>query len=120
MLTHQKWFKTRLNRPETCYIYVIEGNEIPVGQVRFEHRSDCRWEIDFSVSPARRGERLGTHILSMAIKSFRGKHPAAMVYGQVKVDNKPSCRVFESLDFCEDLGAREETKIFALKLGQIE
>jgi len=97
--SHHTWFQQRLQDANSCHIYVIETEaEIPVGQVRFD-RSGEAWRIDFAIAPGLRRRRLGSRLLYSALKRLSEREPNAVVVGDVKMDNHPSRRVFESLGF---------------------
>lgn len=97
--SHHTWFQQRLRDADSCHIYVIETEaEIPIGQVRFE-RSGEAWRIDYAIAPDLRRRRLGRRLLYSALKRLSEREPNAVVFGDVKRDNHPSRRVFESLGF---------------------
>jgi len=101
--THQSWFQEKLAHPEDCQIIVAELSEgMPCGQVRFERDPDSTWFIDYSLAPEFRGLGLGRPLLNTALSFLCRSVPNAVVMGQVKIENVPSQRVFESLGFHRD------------------
>lgn len=97
--THRNWFRACLRDLESCRLYLVETEEsVPVGQVRFDH-ADQTWRIDYALAPHFRGRGLGRPLLAAALLKLREDEPGALVLGQVKDSNQPSCRVFESLGF---------------------
>jgi UDP-2,4-diacetamido-2,4,6-trideoxy-beta-L-altropyranose hydrolase len=95
---HHRWFQRRL-ASEACRIYMLETESgIPIGQVRFE-LEDERWVVDYSLASCFRGRGLGRAVLSAALSALTGEMGRISVMARVKVGNRPSCRVFESLSF---------------------
>ncbi|WP_353646346.1 UDP-2,4-diacetamido-2,4,6-trideoxy-beta-L-altropyranose hydrolase [Mesorhizobium sp. WSM2239] len=96
---HRAWFRARLRQPDYCVLYIIETiSGIPMGQVRFDRRSD-EWEISYCVAPLFRGRRVGQSMLEDAIRHLQKCHGNVSLFGQVKLANAPSRRIFESLNF---------------------
>ncbi len=96
---HRAWFRARLRQPDCCALYVVETiSGIPLGQVRFDRSSD-EWEISYSVAPLFRGRGIGRSMLEEAIRHLRKCHGNVSLFGQVKLANSASRRIFESLSF---------------------
>jgi UDP-2,4-diacetamido-2,4,6-trideoxy-beta-L-altropyranose hydrolase len=96
--THARWFAARLADPARCRIFIIEANGIAVSQVRFDARPDAWW-ISYSAAPEVRGRGFGRRALELALSELSRLHPGATVVGEVKLGNRASSRVFESLHF---------------------
>ena len=97
--SHHRWFSARLDRPDSCVIYIVETEDgVPIGQVRFE-RSEADWTIDYALGAEFRGRGCGKTLLHVALLKLAQIHPGASVRGQVKIGNAASHRVFESLQF---------------------
>ena len=96
---HQRWFRDRLHATEDCHLYIMELSDgAPLGQVRFDRAADA-WRISYAVARDFRGRRLGRAMLQAALTRFREDVGEAVTFGEVKPDNAPSCRIFESLGF---------------------
>jgi len=96
--SHEAWFNRRLLNSNS-YLYVLELNHQPVGQVRIEFEQQTG-TIDYSVAAEFRGQGLGTAILRRTFAQLRQEKPAPWtLVGQVKVTNPASRRVFERLGF---------------------
>jgi len=106
--THRSWFRSRLGNPQGCRLYILETSDgVALGQVRFERREQA-WEVDFALAPAFRGRRLGRSLLETALQQLRLDLPGALIFGRVKVGNRSSRRVFESLGF--ETGREEKSE----------
>jgi UDP-2,4-diacetamido-2,4,6-trideoxy-beta-L-altropyranose hydrolase len=98
--THHVWFTRRLNNPDTYRIYIIENSTAtPVGQVRFERDEREGWETSYLLAPIFRGQGLGSSLLYTALCQFQRACPGAIVTGRVRLENQPSCRIFEKIAF---------------------
>lgn len=99
---HVGWFGRRLADAD-AYLYVLEQDGTPVGQVRIEFDADQPTQpglIDYSVDAGWRGRGLGPVVLERALRQLRQDKPGAWrVVGQVKPHNQASARVFERLGF---------------------
>lgn len=105
---HRTWFYSRLHRPESCRIYIVQTDEgLPIGQVRFE-RCKEDWEIHYGLAAYARGRRLGVRLLEVALQHFRRWQSTAHLFGRVQVSNLPSQRVFERMGFKKSLGSQGE------------
>ncbi len=97
---HRAWFYQKLREFDSCCLYILETHDgIPVGQVRFDRMEEQTWEIDYSLASAFRGHLLGDRLLQTALTRFQTQQGSASVVGKVKISNRASQRVFESLGF---------------------
>jgi UDP-2,4-diacetamido-2,4,6-trideoxy-beta-L-altropyranose hydrolase len=95
----RNWFHARLRDLESCRLYLVETEDsVPVGHVRFDH-ADQMWSIEYAISPHFRGSGLGPRLLEAALLTLREEESGALVLGQMKDNNQPSCQVFETLAF---------------------
>lgn len=96
---HRQWFRSRVHNGDDYHLYIVETAEgVALGQVRFE-RADATWIVGYSLAPIFRGLGLGNPLLDAALLQLRTEESDPFVFGEVKVDNMASCKVFESLGF---------------------
>jgi UDP-2,4-diacetamido-2,4,6-trideoxy-beta-L-altropyranose hydrolase len=96
---HQSWLNKRLNHPMRYCILIIEKDQSPIGQVRFERNNFDEWEIDYSVAANFRGKFLGDSVLKTGLTNFSQKGNKGVLIGKVKLKNLASCRIFEKIGF---------------------
>lgn len=95
---HQDWFSQKLQN-DNSYLYVIEGDGVPIGQVRFERDQDDAW-IAYMLAKELRGKNLGHRLLQAAIEFFLTECKTVLTLkAKVKSENHPSRRVFRKLGF---------------------
>ena len=91
---HDDWFNKKF-RSNKCKIFILENNNVPLGQVRIEEEANGLWLIDYSIDLEFRGKGFGFKILDLLIK----KIPNSKFKAEVKIKNIASQRVFEKLNF---------------------
>jgi UDP-2,4-diacetamido-2,4,6-trideoxy-beta-L-altropyranose hydrolase len=102
---HQQWFTNKLADDDSILL-LIESDQIPVGQVRFDY-SGSFYTVDYSIAKQFRGLGLGKIILAKAIDLLR-QEPSFILVGDVKENNSASKKVFEQLGFIETSLALEK------------
>ena len=90
---HLNWFNKVVRRPDKTILIFCNG-KLPVGQVRIEKIGN-EWKIDYSVSRNNRGKGIGKRMIDELISIY----PNRTLYGEVKVGNTASKRVFEKCGF---------------------
>lgn len=93
---HKEWFFKKISDINTK-IFILELENTPVGQVRFEKESDY-WKIDYSIKKEFRGKGFGTILLEKSIPEINGTLKAC-----VKIENVGSIKVFEKLGFRKEI-----------------
>jgi len=111
---HIQWYKSKLASSDTRFL-IIEHNQMPVAQIRYDRINEYEAEINFSVAREYRGRGIGTEALAlpfeMACKELKVKRIKGVVFssngasqrafmragfrniGQERVSGKP-CHVF--------------------------
>ena len=106
--THVAWFQERLKDTQTMLVLVI-SKVGPIGQVRFE-MTNRQATISYSLGRSIRGYGLGKILLEKAIAYFKQKHSFDL-YAEVKVSNRRSVQIFESLGFKKIKGGSNRQKV---------
>jgi UDP-2,4-diacetamido-2,4,6-trideoxy-beta-L-altropyranose hydrolase len=111
---HRNWFAKKLFSP-TSYLFVLEQDGMPIGQIRFDEIKQGVFEIDFSVAPEMRGSGFGQYLLKYGVTELRKIILVPFrVYGEVKAENAASARAFLHAGFTE--GALQEKHSSLLRL----
>lgn len=99
---HVEWFKSTLNDPhEVCLFFKDQLVNLKLGIVRFQlDKKMVTGLISINLSPESRGKNYAKPCLTNAI-SFLKKNfiNCRALYAEIKVDNIPSIKTFEGLDF---------------------
>ena len=106
---HAIWLRSKLNQLEDCVFLVAEAqNGIPVGTIRFDHRSDdvksCKkvWWVSYSIDSAFRGLGLGRLLVELGANFMEQSClGVATLKALVKFDNHASAKIFASLGFSQ-------------------
>lgn len=96
---HERWFDQRLHDPATVAFIAQFDDDTPVGQVRFDEVEDHRFEVDVTVAPEHRKQRLAVTILSEAVARLHEMKPEAEAIALVRPENLASIRSFEAAGF---------------------
>lgn len=94
---HLNWFRKKLLDPG-CAIWICEGPEGPVGQVRLEMRS-VGLEVSIFISPSFRKKNVGVSVLEMIKCRAAQRWPGVPLIARVKPDNWASRRLFSKAGF---------------------
>jgi RimJ/RimL family protein N-acetyltransferase len=94
---HMRWFPGAVQSPDHL-ILIAEADGRKLGMVRFDRTPD-HWLASINMSPAVRGKGYGRSALSAAIDVLRGEVGPVRIVAEVKSDNIPSLRLFDSLGF---------------------
>lgn len=109
---HHAWLQRCLENTARCRLFIAETERgLPIGQVRFELRSEG-WEIDYSLDGIARGKGLGPRLLQEGLASFEPLVRGQTVFGRVKRRNAASCRVFGALGFAQETEDGGEIFVF--------
>ena len=110
--THIVWFKEKLEDHNSTLLLMEIENE-PIGQVRFEHTTDGYF-IDFSISSTHRNRGLGLVLLSSGINHLKNSQQITF-WGEVKKSNRASKAIFEKLEFERASPIKKGTILYRLK-----
>ena len=97
---HERWFKRKLHAID-AFIYLLEKDGIPVGQVRFDLLTEKAAEIDVSIAKEFRGSRLGLSLITCGVKRvFAECKNIEFLVALIKKRNDPSRHMFQRAGFC--------------------
>jgi RimJ/RimL family protein N-acetyltransferase len=95
---HVEWFNRIMNDDSVLQFILCNDNEL-IGQIRLNIEKDKAY-IDYSVSPDKRGQGIGSALIKLLIKEASIKTLSIKtLVGQVKYENKASAKVFENCNF---------------------
>lgn len=98
---HNSWFKGKLN-DKNSFIYVLEFNNKPVAQIRFQV-TENEAVLGYLLDKSFRNTGMGTTVLSKGIEAFtRDINAPLTITGFVKFSNIASQRSFEKLKFVKE------------------
>lgn len=101
---HSRWFQARLSSDTALMYILVDSDDLPVGQIRFERLdSECHQSlVSFSLDRLARGQGLAGRLLSMGLDAMRHQWGQQMeVVADVKTENLASARVFLRAGFRE-------------------
>ena len=95
---HMNWFTTKLNATDS-FLFVLENDTIPIGQIRFDGKENNVYWMDYSIDKEYRGKGLGNILIKRGIQELNKYIVDPIIKAFVKKDNLPSRKVFERLNF---------------------
>lgn len=95
---HFTWFKQKLDSADTK-IWIVEQNQTPIGQIRYDRVAKDTAEIGFSVASEHRGRGLGTKILELTVNMGCQELDVKRLKGIVISSNTASMSSFTSAGF---------------------
>lgn len=105
--THLEWLNERLGS-DSCYLFIAEADESPVGQIRFEMEDNGNATVDISVTKNQRGKGYGNKVIEEGTQHFLTINPEVTVHAYVKQNNKASVKAFQNAGY--DLEGIENKK----------
>jgi RimJ/RimL family protein N-acetyltransferase len=98
---HVAWFTNKLDS-DINFIYILEDNKTPIGQIRFD-KTDNGYLIDYSIDSLFRKKGYGTKIVALGCKALRKElEQSITILAQVKNINIGSSKIFVSLNFLQE------------------
>lgn len=95
---HIKWFKDKMNSTDTLFL-IIEHDQKPVAQIRYDLVDNNEAEINFSVASEHRGKGFGTKTLKLTSSIACEELGIERIKGIVFSSNDASNRVFIKAGF---------------------
>jgi N-acetylneuraminate synthase len=98
---HMDWFRAKLQDPNYFIYVVLNGQEEPIGQVRFDVRLDGAAEVSVSLAKEQRGRGYGRVAIQRACAHLIHTVPVAQFVAHVRPQNVASVRAFGKAGFVE-------------------
>ncbi len=90
---HRRWFSSKLNDPQCVQFIAMDGQGVPIGQIRFDiHGGEA--EVDLSIDKEKRGLGYGAALIQMGIRELGRTIPVKAVHAFIKPDNEASEKSF--------------------------
>lgn len=112
---HCRWFQARLSSDNALMYVLVDSDDLPVGQIRFERSESERNQalVSFSLDRLARGHGIAGCLLSLGLDAMRHQWGQKMcVVAEVKTENLASVRVFLRAGFRELLPSRKGVRCF--------
>ncbi len=97
---HEKWFASKLEDEKSLFFIGMNGNDEPVGQVRFDYKSDTAM-ISVSVAPNMRGKKYSVPLISAGCLNIFGQTGCTQIDAFIKPENAASIAAFTKAGFKE-------------------
>lgn len=95
---HERWFTSRLPRPDTCILIATNAEGHEVGYVRFDIVGD-EAKISLSIDRAERGNGYGIAAIKKGSHYLLATRPVQRIVAHIKPTNTRSMVVFERAGF---------------------
>lgn len=95
---HKQWFYKRLSDPSCVYFLVINCENTPLGQVRFDINGKDA-VISVLIAKESRGMKLGQRAIILALESLFRIQPVDNIHAYVKAENIRSLNAFKKSGF---------------------
>ncbi len=91
------WFHEKLKSESV--LFVLEVNNVPVGQIRYDKENTDTFLIDYSISQENRGKGYGELIINKSIVELSKMGIHGVLKAVVKFSNKASLKALEKNSF---------------------
>ncbi len=95
---HRKWFRSKLGSPDSRF-WILEHDQVPVAQVRYDRTNTRTAEIALSVAPQFQGLGIGTKALTLTIRTACKELRVQQIKAFVLSSNEASIRAFGKAGF---------------------
>jgi UDP-2,4-diacetamido-2,4,6-trideoxy-beta-L-altropyranose hydrolase len=97
--THRSWFSRQLEDSRHHLFIGINGEDKPIGQVRFDILDNKYAEISISLGGNHRGRGYGTLLINLGVEALLRQTPVKAIHAWIKPYNVASCKAFEKAQF---------------------
>lgn len=91
---HERWYAARLASPDAEILIAVDGDDAPIGQVRFDFDDEGDAEISVSLGHEARGRGLGCELIGLASARRFVETDARLIHAFIKPENEASARAF--------------------------
>ncbi|WP_422361183.1 GNAT family N-acetyltransferase [Reichenbachiella sp.] len=95
--SHKNWFYSKLQSKSILLVLMLD--ECPIGQIKFDLKSDGCYYLGYSIDSKYRGKGYGKKIIDLGIQYLNKKNIHITIIAQVKKSNIASIKVFEATSF---------------------
>ena len=95
---HVAWFRKVLSDPQIV-LYIVLGNDEPVGQIRFDPYEGETATVSFALAPEHRGKGLAAASLRTACSTYAAATGRPEIVAFIKSENARSLRAFTRAGF---------------------
>jgi UDP-2,4-diacetamido-2,4,6-trideoxy-beta-L-altropyranose hydrolase len=95
---HCGWLTAKLNRRKDR-VYIAQEDEVPLGAVRLEMKSDFHAEIAITLAPESRGQGMARYLIEAAVAAACECWDLREVHALIRPENAPSRKAFDSAGF---------------------
>ena len=96
---HQEWFRKKIESENSILLKGLLQDK-PIGQVRIEIE-DTKGIVNYSIDQKYRSNNYGYQLISAAIDFLKKNSNCEFIEGRVKLENIPSQKIFNKLNFIE-------------------
>lgn len=97
---HVQWFNSKLNDTRCFFFIVMNNEELPIGQIRYEIEED-QAIISISLGREFRGKGYGSTVIRVASQKFFNVSNVDVIHSYVRQGNEDSARAFVKAGFKE-------------------
>ncbi|MCS6927681.1 MAG: GNAT family N-acetyltransferase, partial [Candidatus Binatia bacterium] len=90
---HLKWFSATLHNPRCLLFIAVNGDDAPIGQVRYELEQD-EATVSISLDHRFRGQGYGSALIGLSARKIFHATTTTVIHAYVKPENSASLRAF--------------------------
>jgi len=95
---HLKWFQSKLKDPDYVFYIALDGEDIPIGQIRYDLK-DGEAIVSISLDSSFRGQGYGREIIELSSQKLFKVLDAKCIHSYVKMSNEVSVKMFLEAGF---------------------
>lgn len=103
---HEKWFRERMESPDSELLVLETPEGLPIGQIRFDRVDESTYRLSYALDRLVRGRGIGKLLVQQGMMHMKS-HGAHEIKAEVKSDNIPSVRIFQALNFIDGKNSNE-------------